>query len=151
MSLGSAELPMCARHDEDVAVARCRDCSQPLCARCTVELSKLGTFCWACASRRGGLRAGRRVRADPAPPAHDAAVLQPPPPDEDDLAVRRFEELCVDREPHPLISGLTERLEQAGADPADVVDDDELTGDIARLQRQASEHHPSTHRWFRRH
>lgn len=65
--------------------------------------------------------------------------------------MRRFEELCVDREPHPLISGLTERLEQAGADPADVVDDDELTGDIARLQRQASEHHPSTHRWFRRH
>ncbi len=150
MSLGSAEVPTCARHDDHAAVARCRDCGQPLCARCTVELSELGTFCWSCASRRGGLRARRRLRADP--PAEAPPVREPPlpPSSEDDLAVRRFEEHCEDREPRPLISGLTERLEQVGADPADVVDDDELTDDIARLQRHASEDHPSTHRWFRR-
>lgn len=152
MSQSSAAPPNCARHEDHVAVARCRDCGQPLCARCTVDLPELGSFCWACAARRGGLRARRKARAEPEPAAPPPADL--PAGEQADPGVRQFEELVLGREQHPLISGLTARLERAGADPEDVVDDAELVEDLTRLQDEAaraSEHHPSTHRWFRRH
>ena len=56
----------------------------------------------------------------------------------DDLAVRRFEERVAHREAPPLISGLTEHLVAAGADPTDVVDDDEIIEDVSRLQSLAA-------------
>ncbi len=151
MCPSSADLQTCARHDDRAAVTTCRDCSQPLCTRCTVELPDLGTFCWGCAARRGGLRARRQLRAEPAGAAPEPVPLATVRHDEAE-AVHRFEVLVSGRAPRPLISGLTARLEQAGADPEDVVDDEELTEDIARMQAQAreSEHHPSTHRWFHR-
>ena len=65
----------------------------------------------------------------------------------DDLAVRLFEERVAEREAPPLISGLTEHLVAAGADPTDVVDDDEIIEDVSRLQRlAATEPH---HLWHR--
>jgi hypothetical protein len=65
----------------------------------------------------------------------------------DDLALRRFEERMADRDAPPLISGLTEHLVDAGADPTDVVDDDEIIEDVRRLQSlAATERH---HSWRR--
>lgn len=65
----------------------------------------------------------------------------------DDLAVRRFEARVAEREAPPLISGLTEHLVAAGADPTDVVDDDEIIEDVNRLQElAANEPH---HLWHR--
>ncbi|MGH9086302.1 MAG: hypothetical protein ACRDYW_12700 [Acidimicrobiales bacterium] len=65
----------------------------------------------------------------------------------DDLAVRRFEARVADREAPPLISGLTEHLVAAGADPTDVVDDDEIIEDVSRLQSLAAT--KPTHPWHR--
>jgi hypothetical protein len=56
----------------------------------------------------------------------------------DDLGVRRFEERMADREAPPLISGLTDHLVAAGADPTDVVDDEEIIEDVSRLQTLAA-------------
>lgn len=65
----------------------------------------------------------------------------------EDLGVRRFEERMADREAPPLISGLTDHLVAAGADPTDVVDDDEIIEDVSRLQTlAATEPH---HLWHR--
>lgn len=142
----------CARHIDRAAVGRCTDCGSPLCGRCTVEIAKVGTFCWACASARGGLTARRRTAfvgeevhgvdhpLDPVAKESDLVAR------ESDLAVLRFEQRCGDREPAPLISGLAQRLEQVGADPEDVVDDEELIHDITRLQDRAGEE-PPRHAW----
>ena len=67
----------------------------------------------------------------------------------DDLAIRRFEERMADREAPPLISGLTEHLVAAGADPTDVVDDDEIIEDVSRLQALATKE--PHHRWHPHH
>jgi hypothetical protein len=140
---------VCARHKDREAVATCADCAEPLCWRCVVEIPSVGVLCWPCASRRGGLRVRRPPGHEPEP--SPAPELRPLVADESDDAIRRFEELCSDRTPHPLISGLSERLEDAGADPEDVVDDAALLADISRLQAKANES-PSTspRRWFRR-
>jgi hypothetical protein len=85
-------------------------------------------------------------------PTAPAPEERPLVAEESDDAVRRFEELCSDRDPHPLISGLAARLEDAGADPEDVVDDSALLADISRLQAKANEPTPApARRWFRRH
>lgn len=140
---------VCARHADRDAVAICSDCANPLCWRCIVEIPSVGVLCWPCASRRGGLRVRRRPGHEP---EHvSLPELRPLLPDESEDAVQRFEELCADREPHPLISGLSERLESAGADPTDVVDDAALLADISRLQARADEPSPPNHRrWFHR-
>lgn len=135
---------VCARHKDRDAVSTCADCAEPLCSRCIVEIPSVGVLCWPCASRRGGLRLRRR-------PGHEPEASPVPAPrrlvaDESAAAVQRFEELCIDRDPHPLISGLSERLEDAGADPDDVVDDEALQADISRLQSRANESPPAS-RW----
>jgi hypothetical protein len=135
----------CARHIDRAAVGRCADCGSPLCGRCTLEIAKVGTFCWACASARGGLTARRRA-AFVGEEVHGVDHPLDPVTRESDLAVLRFEQRCSDREPTPLISGLAERLEQAGADPEDVVDEEELIHDITRLQDHAGEE-PPRHAW----
>lgn len=142
---------VCARHKDRDAVAACADCARPLCWRCVVEIPSVGVLCWPCASQRGGLRARRRPGHEPEPSS--ARELPPLVADESDEAVRRFEELCSDRDPHPLISGLSERLESAGADPEDVVDDEALLADISRLHARANEPTTPTRRrwgWHRR-
>jgi hypothetical protein len=139
---------VCRRHTDRDAVAACGDCAQPLCWRCIVEVPSVGVLCWPCASRRGGLRLRRRPGHEPEP--SPAPELRPLVADESLDAVQRFEELCSDRDPHPLISGLSERLEEAGADPEDVVDDEALLADISRLQAHANEPTPSARRRWRR-
>ncbi len=67
----------------------------------------------------------------------------------DDLALRRFEARVAEREAPPLISGLTEHLVAAGADPTDVVDDDEIIEDLNRLQELAAKE--PRHLWHRHH
>jgi hypothetical protein len=67
----------------------------------------------------------------------------------DDLALRRFEARVAEREAPPLISGLTEHLVAAGADPTDVVDDDEIIEDVTRLQELAAAE--PRHLWHRHH
>jgi hypothetical protein len=52
--------------------------------------------------------------------------------------VRRFEARVGDRPGHRLISGLTDRLAEAGADPEDVLDGDALSADIGHLQDLAA-------------
>jgi hypothetical protein len=66
----------------------------------------------------------------------------------DDLGVRRFEERMAGRDAPPLISGLTEHLVDAGADPTDVVDDDEVLEEVGRLQTLAA---TARHHLWRRH
>jgi hypothetical protein len=136
----------CHKHTERIAVAVCDDCADRLCERCEVVVPNVGTFCWSCAARRGGLRAGHR-RGGAAVPVEErilplGAEFGPT------VAVSRFEERVADREPHHLISGLTERLAEAGADPEDVVDDDEINGDVERLQAMAAAE--PARRWGRR-
>ncbi|HEX4867157.1 MAG TPA: hypothetical protein VFV32_05970 [Acidimicrobiales bacterium] len=126
----------CHKHSERIAVAVCSDCGDRLCERCEVEVPGVGTFCWDCAARRGGLRAGHR-KGGPAVPEEErilplGAEFGPT------VAVSRFEARVADREPHHLISGLTERLAEAGADREDVVDDAEINEDVARLQTMAA-------------
>jgi hypothetical protein len=53
------------------------------------------------------------------------------------LTLRQFEARVSDREPRRLISGLTERLVEAGADPEDVIDDEAVIEEIDRLQDMA--------------
>jgi hypothetical protein len=129
-------------------VARCGDCQLALCESCLVTVPSVGEFCWSCASQRGGLRPKRRRRALVAPVAATAPARPPAPavPVEAARAVLRFEAHCIDREPHSLISGLTERLVRAGVDPEDVVDDDELMGELIELQDRAREAGSGRHR-----
>jgi hypothetical protein len=137
----------CIRHPERPSVGRCDDCSAPLCRPCQITVADIGTFCRSCATRRGGLHVGSRptyVIEEAAPQqGHDDVAPYPT------LGVQVFEAMVGDREPHPLISGLTERLEDAGADPTDVVDDDQLNADIGRLQDLATAQ-PERQRRFRR-
>jgi hypothetical protein len=145
---------VCARHKDRDAVAACADCGEPMCWRCVVEIPSVGVLCWPCASRRGGLRARRRPdhegERSPAREPSPARELRPLVADESEDAVRRFEAACSDRDPHPLISGLSARLEDAGADPEDVVDDEALLADISRLQARANEPAPTSRRRWRR-
>ena len=138
----------CAKHSERVAVSVCDDCAAPLCDHCVVTIPDIGTFCWDCAARRGGLHP-QRHRVHQAEASAAGPTYVPTTGTDNQVGVREFEERMADREPHPLISGLTERLEEAGADPEDVVDDDEINEDVARLQEIAAstpEHHGWRHR-----
>jgi|GEM_PF-4808028 hypothetical protein len=136
----------CHKHADRVAVAACDDCGTGLCARCQVEIDAVGTFCWRCAARRGGLRPGHRpLRADAPPEARPI----PGGSFERIGGVRAFEERVGNRAGHPLISGLTERLTAAGVDPQDVVDDGALAAEIDHLQDLAGaepEHRRRRHR-----
>ncbi len=135
----------CHKHLDRIAVAACDDCGTGLCARCRVDIADTGGFCWECAARRGGLRAGPRPLRAQAPvdrPIPGASFVR-------GEGVRQFEARVGDRPPHHLISGLTDRLAEAGADPVDVVDEDELAADIDHLQRLASTE-PGHRRWGRR-
>lgn len=127
----------CHKHPDRPALATCEDCGVGLCARCQVDIDTVGTLCWACAARRGGLRARHRpLRA--ATPAPLPARPHPESPFDASEGVRRFEERVGNRAGHKLISGLTDRLAEAGADPDDVVDDDALAADIGHLQDLAA-------------
>ncbi len=124
----------CDRHHDRHTEAHCQDCNKPLCGSCRVEVPGIGTLCSACAMRRGGLYHGPRsvyVEQGPSGPRSDAD------PSDAELAVRRFEAHVSDREPHHLISGLTERLVESGADPEDVIDDEAVIEEIDRLQELA--------------
>lgn len=55
-----------------------------------------------------------------------------------------------DREGHPLVSGLIDRLAAAGVDPRDVVDDDELAAEIDHLQDLAGAEPEHRHRGHHR-
>jgi hypothetical protein len=124
----------------------CDDCKVALCDRCLVPIEGVGAFCWDCAAHRGGLHPRQRkarLTAEPEVPAPRLSARISTP--ENGRAVRQFEERMLDREPHTLISGLTEALEEAGVDPEDVVDDDDLVDDIAHLQDLAAE--PEHRRW----
>jgi hypothetical protein len=84
--------------------------------------------------RRGGVHHGPRsvyVEQGASVPRSGAE------PSDAALAVRRFEAHVSDREPRHLISGLTERLVQSGADPEDVIDDEAVIEEIDRLQELA--------------
>lgn len=135
----------CAKHSERIAVSVCDDCAAPMCERCVVTIPDIGTFCWDCAARRGGLHPQRHK-------VHQAGASAPEPSylpltgTDNQVGIREFEERMADREPHTLISGLTEALEDAGADPEDVVDDDELVQDITHLQDLAAEPEPRSWR-----
>lgn len=136
----------CAKHTERVATAACDDCGIALCDRCIIEIRGVGSLCWSCASRRGGLTARHRRPHDvdvPAPPAPPTAAE----PFDSTAGVRQFEDRVGDRPAHHLISGLSERLAEAGADPEDVVDDEEILGDVERLQALAAVEPPR--RWGR--
>jgi hypothetical protein len=130
----------CAKHTERIAVAVCDDCNDRLCDRCAIEVRDVGTFCWSCAARRGGLHHRPRAHVPQPPAKRPSEAVEPvvPPAGQSSLSVQLFESMVADRESRPLISGLTERLEDAGADPEDVVDDDELIEDIGHLQDLAS-------------
>ena len=142
--------PTCDKHDGEPAAGRCSDCGVLLCTRCRIEVPGAGPLCWACAALRGGLRARRKLRAVPLPPE--------PPARPDRLAVAepfedvvRFEERVADRAPRPLISGLRERLEQAGIDPAAALDEAGVQAGIDHLQAAANEGHGAhRHRGRRR-
>jgi hypothetical protein len=137
----------CARHLERPSVTRCDDCEVTMCAPCTIEIPDLGTFCWGCAAARGGLHHGPRGSHHVPRARH---VVDLPVLEEGAAAARRFQEAVAERQPHSLISGLSDRLAQAGAGPDDVVDDAGLFEDIGRLQDQAAV--PTVRRgWWRRH
>lgn len=138
---------VCARHPERPAVSRCDDCDATLCAPCAIDIPNVGTFCWTCAAVRGGLHHGPR---GPHRPPRARTVVDLPALEEKARAARRFQEAVADRAPHSLISGLADRLVQAGADPEHVVDDAELREDIDRLQEQAAVP-PVRHGRWRRH
>lgn len=55
-----------------------------------------------------------------------------------------------DREGHPLVSGLIDRLAAAGVDPRNVVDDDELAAEIDHLQDLAGAEPEHRHRGHHR-
>jgi hypothetical protein len=117
-----------------------------MCTECAVEIPDLGILCSECALRRSGVHHGSRtvyVDAD----ASDSDLGEEWS-GEGEYGAQLFEAMVGDREPHNLISGLTERLEEAGADPADVVDEDELREDVARLQASAEAAAPR-HWWQR--
>lgn len=136
----------CQKHPDRVAVATCDDCGAGLCTRCQVDIDDVGTFCWECAARRGGLRPGHRpLRAKP----HPAGRAIPGGSFEHDRGVRAFEDRVGDRDGHPLISGLTDRLAEAGVDPRDVVDDGALAAELDRLQDLAGAE-PEPRRWHHR-
>jgi len=140
----------CHKHIDRPAVATCEDCGTGLCARCQVDIDTVGTFCWECAARRGGLRADHRPLRASAP-----APARPVPGASFDASegVRRFEQRVAGRPGHHLISGLTDRLAEAGADPEGALDLDALAADIGHLQDLAGAgagddgHHP---RWRHR-
>lgn len=140
----------CDRHSERPRAATCADCGTAMCKQCRIDIEHLGAFCWSCAARRGGLHPRPRAQAPP-PPSEAPSEADAPPrrPSQSSLSVQLFESMVADREPRPLISGLRERLEEAGADPDDVVDDAELIDDIGRLQDLAAT--PPEQRAWRRH
>lgn len=124
----------CDRHHDRHAEAHCQDCNKPLCGSCRVDVPGIGTFCAECAMRRGGLHRGPRsvyVEQGASAPRSGSD------PSGAELAVRRFEAHVSDRQPRRLISGLTERLVQSGADPEDVIDDEAVIEEIDRLQELA--------------
>jgi hypothetical protein len=124
----------CDRHHDRRAEAHCQDCNKPLCGSCGVDVPGIGTLCSECAMRRGGLHHGpRSVYVEQGAPAPRSGSE----PSDAELAVRRFEAHVRGREPHHLISGLTERLVDAGADPEDVIDDEAVIEEIDRLQALA--------------
>jgi hypothetical protein len=138
---------VCARHPERPAATLCDDCAVTICEPCTIEVPELGRFCWGCAAARGGLRHGARAPHHSPRPRH---VVDLPVLEEAERAARRFQESVAERRPHSLISGLSDRLAQAGADPEHVLDDTELFEDIARLQDQAAVPTARNGRWRRR-
>lgn len=118
----------CDRHPDRHAEAHCQDCNKPLCAPCGVDVPDIGTLCSECAMRRGGVHHGpRTMYVEPDDPGPSDAVL----------AVRQFEARVSEREPHHLISGLTERLVESGADPEDVIDEEAVIEEIDHLQELA--------------
>jgi hypothetical protein len=138
---------VCARHPERPSVSRCNDCDVTMCGPCSIDIPDLGTLCWACAAARGGLHHGPR---GPHHGPQERHVVDLPLLEEEARAARRFQEAVAERAPHSLISGLSDRLAEAGADPEHVVDDVELREDIGRLQEQAAVA-PARHgRWRRR-
>lgn len=117
----------CDRHEGRPAVALCEACEAALCQRCAVVVPHQGTTCVACAMERGGVHSRRPRRRAP-----DAAESRP---HESDLAIRLFEERVDGRPPHPLISGLTEHLIEAGVeDPGHTMDARALYADLAHLR-----------------
>ncbi|MEQ1788473.1 MAG: B-box zinc finger protein [Acidimicrobiales bacterium] len=117
----------CDRHEGRPAVARCEVCQAALCQRCAVVVPHQGTVCVACAMERGGVHLRRARRPEP-----DGAESRP---HESDLAIRLFEERVGERPPHPLISGLTEHLVEAGVvDPGHTVDVEALYAELAHLR-----------------
>jgi len=63
--------------------------------------------------------------------------LDDPGPRDAVLAVPQFEARVSEREPRRLISGLTERLVESGADPEDVIDEEAVIEEIDHLQELA--------------
>lgn len=142
----ASEHTACARHPDRPAAVDCGDCGTPLCGRCTVTLADARRFCWDCAARRGGLHHHRRERY--VEPVDERDHVGPVIVDSSD-AVWQFEAHIGDRTPHPLISGLSERLARAGAGGREMADDDTLLEDVASLQEHANDDPPPT-RWYRR-
>jgi hypothetical protein len=138
---------VCPRHPERQAVSRCDDCDVTMCGPCSIEVPDLGTFCWACAAARGGLHHGPRGARHAQRERH---VVDLPALEEEAASARRFQRAVAERAPHSLISGLADRLAQAGADPEDVVDGAALREDIGRLQEQAAVEVVRHGRWRRR-